>query len=377
MIDLFQPQVGAEELAAVQEVFASKWLGSGDKVAEFEAAFGARIGASAGELHAVTSGTEGLFHATTALGIGAGDDVVLPTISFVGAAHAVRAAGAGVVLCDVEPRGLNPTVEDLERAVTGATKAVLLLHFGGRPGVIAEIAAWARSRSLALIEDAAVSVGSSVDGRACGTFGDVGVWSFDAMKTITTGDGGMVWCRRPGTLAVIQLSTRLGLGPTGFRQRHASSRWWEIDPVSTGRRGAMHSTAAAIGLAQLRKLDGFLQRRREIAARYDSGLGDLPWLELPGGAAPGEARSFYWIRCRGSVRDRLARHLLARDIYTSFKYWPLHRTLMYGDGGSYPGADAAADSTLLLPFHNGLADREVEAVVAAIRELSPAAPSTQ
>ena len=377
MIDLFQPQVGAEELAAVHEVFASSWLGRGDKVTEFERAFGARIGMPANELHAVTSCTDGLFHAIAALGIGDGDDVLLPTISFVGAAHAVRATGARVILCDVECVGLNPTVEDIERAATPATKAIIVLHFGGSPGAIAEIAAWARSRSMTLIEDAAVSLGSSVNGRACGTLGDIGVWSFDAMKAITTGDGGMVWCQDPETLETIRRSSSLGLGPSGFGQRYDSSRWWEIDPVSLGRRGAMHSIAAAIGLAQLTKLDGFLGRRREIAALYDARLGSLPWMSPPSPPAAEEAKSFYWVQCPANARDHLAAHLLKRGIYTSFKYWPLHCTRMYGGGGRFPGADAAAASTLLLPFHSGLTDRDAHEVVTAVREFAPDAAGVQ
>jgi len=246
LINLFQPHVGDSELAALKGVFSSNWLGAGDRVAQFEREFGAYVGRPAAEMLAVSSCSEGLFHTVTALGIGPKDDVVLPTVSFIGAAHAVRSSGADVVLCDVDPRTLNPTVEHVERALTPATKAVLLLHYGGDPGDVARIAEMAKQKSLWLIEDAAVGLGSVTAGRACGTFGDVGVWSFDSMKVLTTGDGGMIWCPSQATAERIRASVRLGVRVPGFARRVESSRWWEVDPPSIGRRATMNDIAAAM-----------------------------------------------------------------------------------------------------------------------------------
>ena len=371
MIDVFQPEVGDAELAAVGDVLSSKWLGRGERSTLFEQAFADYVGRPAAEFHSLTSCTEGVFHLISALGIGPGDDVVLPTISFIGTAHAVHASGARMVLCDVDPATLNPTRAHVEAAVTPATKAIIVLHFGGDPGSVGELATWARAESLLLIEDAATGLGSTVDGKACGTVGDAGLWSFDAMKVLTTGDGGMVWSRDPAVLAKIQLSTSLGLGPSGFRVREESSAWWEIDPQLSGRRGAMHSIAAAIGLVQLGKLEQALRRRREISSIYDAAFATLDWLSIPD-PPPSAARVFYWVQCTPQIRDRLARHLLEREIYTTFKYWPLHRTRMYGTESSFPGADDAAASTLLLPLHGGLSDTDSNRVAAAVREFHEA-----
>jgi aminotransferase len=373
MINLLQPSVGAEELRTVEEVFQANWLGAGERVERFEHRLSEYLGCSPAEALTVSSCSEGLFQAVEALGLGVRDEVILPSVSFLGAAHAVRAAGARVVLCDVDPRTLNPTVDQIERAITPATKAVLILHYGGYPGDLVAIAELARQRSLFLIEDAACSLGSFVDGRACGTFGEIGVWSFDAVKLLTTGDGGMIWCRSEVLASRMRRSIRLGVGSSGL-QRATSSRWWEIDPATIGRRAIMNDVAAAIGLAQLDKLSGFLRRREEIAATYDAQLNSVPWLTLPAKAPARTARFYYWIQMPIEHRDRLAAHLLQRDVYTNFRYWPLHRTQMYGGGGAFPGADTAAESTLLLPVHQGLSNTEVDRIVETIRAFPESTP---
>lgn len=366
MINLFEPNVGRAELSAIEDVFASRWLGAGECVERFERAFGDHLGRPPEELVAVTSCTEGLFQVFAALDLGPGDEVVLPTVSFIGAAHAVTSTGATCVPTDVDPGTLNPTLEQVERAITTATKAILLLHYGGLPGRAAEIAALAERRSITLVEDAAVGLGSSTDGHPCGTLADFGVWSFDPAKLLTTGDGGMVWGRDRELIAQLRRNVKLGLGPTGFRRRGESQRWWEIEPTAAGRRGAMNSIAAAIGLAQLDRLPRFIRCRDEIAAAYDRALEPLPWLTLQRWPATA-ARSFYWIQVDADVRDRLATHLLTNGVYTTYKYWPLHRTRLYASSSSFPGADLAAKTTLLLPMHQGLDDNDVTQVITAVK----------
>jgi dTDP-4-amino-4,6-dideoxygalactose transaminase len=371
VINLFEPLVGEEELSAVGDVFASRWLGDGDRVRQFEDSFSRHLDRPSAELVAVTSCTEALFHVLSALDLGPGDEILLPTVSFIGAAHAVACSGAKVALADVDPLTLNPRLEQIEEAITPATRAILLLHFGGLPGHVADIAAFARQRDIRLIEDAAVGLGSSVNGRPCGTLGDVGVWSFDAMKLLTTGDGGMIWSADERLIDRLRRSVKLGLGPSGFHQRHESRHWWEIDPAVTGRRGAMNSIAAAIGLAQMAKLPQFLQRRREIGCAYDEALSALPWLTLQRWPLSA-ARTFYWIRMEtGDIRDRLAIHLLDHDVYASYKYWPLHRTQLYTSAAEFPGADLAAETTLLLPMHQGLSGGDVQRVIDVIERFEP------
>ncbi|MEU7999410.1 DegT/DnrJ/EryC1/StrS family aminotransferase [Micromonospora sp. NPDC049060] len=373
MINVFQPTLGAEELDAVRAVFDSSWLGHGPRTREFEQEFAAHAGLVPERTIFINSATAGLFLAVELLALGPGDEVVLPSISFVGAANAIASAGARPVFCDVDPRTLNPSVADVERALTPTTKAVILLHYGGVPGEVAEIAELCRRRGVALVEDAACAVASTVDGRPCGSFGDIAMWSFDAMKILVTGDGGMLHvrdaelARRAHRLAYHGLEHASGFSAAGKGVPH---RWWELDVREFGRRVVGNDLTAAIGLVQLRRLPGFVARRREIAAEYDRLLADVEGVRLPPPLPAGQRSShyFYWVQLDPEIRDQVAADLLDIGIYTTFRYAPLHKVPAYGAGWHLPGADEAARTTLLLPLHQGLDDADVRTVVDGLRK---------
>jgi len=377
VISVFRPDMGRRELTAVREVFETQWLGSGPRLERFCSDFAALIGVPREELADVSCCTEGLFQILAAIDLKPGDEVILPTVSFIGAAHAIRARGATPVLCDVDPRTLNPSPADIEAVISRRTKAIVVLHFGGHPGEIATIAETARTRGIFLIEDSACAIGATVNGRMCGTFGDAAVWSFDAMKIVVTGDGGIVRAADPALLSGIRKSVFLGIERSGFAKAQVGAAWWKEDPDCIGRRARMNDLSAAIGIVQLSRLSGFLRRRQAIARRYDRAFADLPWLVGPP-RPPAEATSswyFYWIQLDAAHRNRLAHHLLARGIYTTFRYWPLHKMRLYRSPRRFPGADSAAARTLLLPIHQGLSNDEILSVVEAVREFETTAPS--
>lgn len=371
MINVFQPSLGEEELAALSEVFASNWLGHGPRTSEFEALFADHLGADAGSLLFLNSCTAGLFLATELLELGPGDDVVLPSVSFVAAANAIAATGARPVFCDVDPHSLNPTAEHVERALTSRTKAVMVLHYGGHPGDIARIADLCTERGLILIEDAACAVASSADGRACGTFGDIAVWSFDAMKVLVTGDGGMMYVRDPELARRARVLAYHGLERSnGFANAKVSARWWELDVQGFGRRVIGNDLTAALGTVQLRKLPESLARRRAVAEAYDELLAQTEGVRLPPPLPAGHSTSyyFYWVQMDPLIRDKVAATLLEQDIYTTFRYPPLHRVPVYGaEPVELPGTDEAAENTLLLPIHQALSDAETRKVADALR----------
>ncbi|MCF6525784.1 DegT/DnrJ/EryC1/StrS aminotransferase family protein [Streptomyces sp. JJ36] len=373
MINLFQPQVGAEELDAVAGVFADRWLGHGPRTEAFEAAFAAHLGVPAENVVFLNSGTAGLFLATESLGLGPGDEVVLPSLSFVAAANAVVTTGARPVFCDADARTLNPTAEDVERALTPRTRAVIVLHYGGQPGDIEAVAALCRERGVTLIEDAACSVASRVRGRAAGTFGDLAMWSFDAMKVLVTGDGGMIYVRDPEQAARVRRLAYHGLvRPSGFGYAKVSSRWWELDIPEPGRRVIGNDLTAAIGAVQLRRLPDLVARRREIVARYDRELAGLDGVLLPPPLPEGHESThyFYWVQTDPEIRDQVASDLYAEGVYTTFRYAPLHRVPAYATDGApvLPSSDRAAERTLCLPLHPGLSDADVLTVAAALRK---------
>ncbi|MEO3975073.1 DegT/DnrJ/EryC1/StrS family aminotransferase [Streptomyces sp. CAU 1734] len=371
MINLFQPQVGAEELDAVAQVFNDRWLGHGPRTQAFEAAFAEHLGVGPEHVVFLNSGTSGLFLATESLGLTAGDDVVLPSPSFLAAANAIATSGARPVFCDVDPRTLNPTREDIEAALTENTRAVIVLHYGGHPGDIIRIAELCRERGVTLIEDAACSVASRVGGRAAGTFGDLAMWSFDAMKVLVTGDGGMIYVKDPAQAARVRRLAYHGLAqPSGFGYAKVSARWWELDIPEPGRRVIGNDLTAAIGAVQLRRLPELVARRRDIVALYDRELADTEALLTPPPLPAGHTSThyFYWVQMDPRIRDQVASDLLADGIYTTFRYAPLHKVPAYGHTGpELPASDWAADRTLCLPLHPGLSDTDVATVAARLR----------
>lgn len=371
MIHNCQPSLGAEELDAVRQVFQSNWLGKGRLTGEFEEAFAAHLGVPREHLRSANSCSEGLFLSLKLIGAGPGDEIVMPSISFVASANAVVERGARPVFCDVDRRTLNATAESIEAVLTPRTRAVILIHYGGLPADMDPILELLRPRGIRLVEDSACSVASTYRGRACGTIGDIGVWSFDPAKILVTGDGGMVYARDPEMARRAELELYLGLGSQSGFSSAASSRWWEFDVTCAGRRGITNDICSAIGLEQLKKLRAFLDRRAEIDRIYRRELAGIEWLTLPP-EVPEDCRTsnyFHWIGVTGEGRrDRLAKHFRGKDIYTTFRYHPLHSVAFYGHaGGRLPGTEQAAEETLLLPIHQSLSDSDVQQVLDAIR----------
>jgi aminotransferase len=372
MINVFQPTLGADELAAVGEVFESNWIGKGAKTAAFEATFAEHLGVGPDRVVSFNSCTESLFVSMQLAGVGPGDDVVLPTVSFVGAGNAVAAHGARPVFCDVDPRTLNPTVDDVAAALTPQTRAVIILHYGGYPGQVQQIAGLCRDRGIFLVEDAACSISSTVDGRACGTIGDVGVWSFGSSKIVVTGDGGMLTARDPALAEKAEKLGYLGLEQfSGFSQAQQNgTRWWDFEISSFSRRSIMNDMQSAVGLVQMGRLKDFVARRQEVAHRYDEALADVPGLVPPPPLPVGHSSTYYlyWVQMDERIRDAVARDLYEHGVYTTFRYAPLHKVDLYGSDARLPKADRAVARTLCLPIHQALSDHDVDTVVDVLRD---------
>lgn len=368
MLNVYQPFITEQDVSVTSRVLSSGWIGAGAEVAEFEATFAEHLGLGADHCVSTSSGTEALFLAVQALDLDHDDEVVLPAVSYVGAANAVLAAGARPVFTDVDVRKLNPTVEQIEARMGPRTRAVILLHYGGHPGHVREISRMCRDRGVWLIEDSACALGSSVDGRPCGTFGDIAMWSFDPVKVVTAGDGGMLAARDGDLAARLRQMTRMGLDrASGLHgSRTTDHRWWEFTVSEATRRSQMNDWQAALGRNQLSRLDEKADYRRSLVDRYDDGLSTHHTVTRPPRVPRGHRPNgyFYWIQLStGDQRDSLASWLLSADVYTTFRYLPLHRQPLYGGGHSCPGADQAAEITLLLPLHEAVTPGDVDRVV--------------
>jgi aminotransferase len=352
-------------------VFESNWIGKGRQVSDFEKGFADYINAGHENVKSISCCTEGLFEILEILNIKEGDEVILPSISFIGAGNAVANTGAKPVFCDVDKRTLNVKLDNIVEKITPKTKAVIILHYGGLPCEIDVISDYLRENGIYLIEDSACSVASKFNGRHCGTFGDFGVWSFDAMKILIIGDGGAVYAKNTGHAKQIEYHSYLGLKSKSGIENTVDKKWWEFDIDHFGRRAIINDIAGAIGNSQLKKLNQFIKTRKGIHDFYDAELGSLGWLMIPD-KFPANIESsyyFYWLQFeKEGLRDRLAMFLRENGIYTTFRYYPLHWVNYFQDKSILVNTEWAARNTLCIPIHQGLTQNDLEIVVSKIKE---------
>ncbi len=368
MINVYQPSLGQEELNRIADVFKSNWLGKGKLTEEFEKSFACHLGVNAAHVLSTNCCSEGLFSSMHLMDIHPGDEVIIPTISFIGAGNAICACGAIPVMCDVDRRTQNVRAVDIEQKITPKTKAILLLHYGGVPCEMDDIIELAHHHNLKLIEDSACSVFSTYKDRACGTMGDMAMWSFDAMKILVCGDGGMLYFKDPEARTRASKWLYFGLESKSGYSNSVDKKWWEFEISCFGHRAIMNDVTAAMALEQLKKLPGFVERRKEIHRLYDSYLNEMDWLVTPLPLKEYQRSSYYFypIQVKMNVRDNLAKFLRENGIYTTYRYFPLHRVKAYEATGEFPNADFAADHTLCLPIHQALKDNEISYIAEMI-----------
>lgn len=366
MISVFGALLGEEELAQVRESTEAQWLGMGPKVKAFEAAFAERLGVPSFAM--LDSGSNSLQLALRLLDLPQGSEVIVPAFTWVSCAHAVLLNGCRPVFCDVELETQNVSAETVAPHITPRTGAIMVVHYAGKPVDMDAILA----TGLPVIEDAAHAVDSSVDGRACGSLGAVGVFSFDPVKNLATCEAGGITSLDE---ALVQRAKELrycGIAKSGFEASASGKRWWEYAIADCMPKFLPNDVSAGIALAQLEKLDRLQARRREVWEVYQQELADIHWLSRPLDAGPGETHSYftYCIRVAGGRRDALARHLLDRRIYTTLRYHPLHLNPIYGDQTALPIAERLNEEALSLPIHPRLTDQDVERILSALRDFT-------
>jgi dTDP-4-amino-4,6-dideoxygalactose transaminase len=372
------PDIGEEEIAAVVACLRSGWVTTGPATKHFEQAFGAYLGGAL-ETIAVNSATAGLHLALECLGVGPGDEVIVPTLTFTATAEVVRYLGATPVFVDVDPATLNLSPLAVERAITPRTRAIMPVHFAGMACDMDALLELARAHRLRVVEDAAHAFPTRYRGRLVGTLdSDITVFSFYANKTMTTGEGGMVVTRDPELARRIRLMRLHGISQDAFNRYVSKTPAWFYEVVAAGFKYNLTDIASAIGIEQLRKIDRFLQRREQLAARYDAAFADLP-LHLPPRPDPGSSHAWhlYVVRLAPSARlgrDELINELSRRGIGTSVHFIPLHRQPYWRDTcqlspAQFPVAEASFQSMLTLPLYTRMTDADQERVVAAVHEL--------
>lgn len=372
------PDIGEEEIAEVLDTLRSGWITTGPKARRFEAEFADYLDTGLQAL-AVSSATAGLHLALEAAGVGPGDEVIVPTMTFTATAEVVRYLGAHPVLVDIDPGTLNIDIEAMRAALSPHTRAVMPVHFAGLPCDMDPIIALAHAHGVAVIEDAAHAFPARYGGRLIGSLdSDATVFSFYANKTMTTGEGGMLVTRHPSIAARARVMRLHGIRNDAFDRYVSKVPAWFYEVVAPGYKYNMSDVAASIGIQQLHKIDAFLRRRTELAWTYHEALADLP-LTLPPAAPAGDTHAWhlYPVRLQAHAaidRDELIRKLYERGIGASVHFIPLHRHPYwhdtYGlDDGRFPHADQAYRAILSLPLYTRMQEADQRRVIEALAEL--------
>lgn len=348
------PMIGAEERAAVAAVLDGPILVHGPRAVEFEEAFGAYTRAA----HAisVSSCTAGMHLIWFALGLGPGDEVIVPAQTHVATAHAVELTGARAVFVDAEPRTGNIDIDAIEAAITPRTKGITIVHYLGVPVEMPRVVAIARKHRLFLLEDCALAIGTRIDGVHAGLLGGAGVFSFYPVKHMTTAEGGMIITRDADLAARLRLRKAFGVDRTHGERKIPGA----YDVVALGFNYRMSEIHAAIGIEQVKKLDGFLARRRENFRTLTAALADIPGVGTL--LAPDGRLQSSWY-CYAALlapelaprRERIIRALNERGVGTSVYYpQPVPRMAWYRErygwkDGNFPVAARLSDASIALP----------------------------
>lgn len=371
------PHIGEEEIAEVVACMRSGWLGTGPRVAQFERDFASYEGVTSGRVAAVNSCTAALHVSMVAAELEPGSEVITTPLTFCATVNAIIHAGLTPVLADVDPITQNLDPAAIEAAITPRTRAILVVHFAGRPCDMDTIMAIARKRDLTVIEDCAHAIETEYRGRKAGTFGDFGCFSFYVTKNVATGEGGMILGRDENRIARAKMLALHGMSKDAWH-RFGDKGYKHYQVVDAGFKYNMMDLQAAIGIHQLARVEQNWKRREVIWNRYVSAFADLP-IELPTAPAP-ETRHAYHLftilvdvaRC-GHSRDTVLDAMNARHIGTGVHYLSVPEHLYYQQRYAWkpeqwPNAARIGRQTISLPLSPKLFDEDIERVIRALRK---------
>jgi len=370
-IPLADIEIGDEEIKAVEQVLRSKWLSMGEVTGEFESTFAGFLGIK--HAFAVTNGTAALHLAHAALGLTAGDEVIVPSLTFVATANSITYTGATPVFAEIGgPDDLNVSAADIERRVTPRTRAITVVHYGGYACDMDAILEVARRHKLSVIEDAAHAPGALYKGQKAGTFGDVACFSFFSNKNLTTGEGGMIVTGRADLADRIRLMRSHGMTTLTWDRYRGHAHTYDV--VAPGYNYRIDDVRSTLGLVQLQRLEAGNRRRQELVDGYRDMLADVAGLSMPFRDWPHVSANYVFpiLLDDAARRPAFIESLKAEGIQTSIHYPPIHLFTYYRERygyaeGSLPITEDVCAREVTLPLFPLMSERDAETVAAAVR----------
>jgi len=360
-IRLSKSFVGEEEKSALSRVIDAGYLGMGVEVQLFEKEIKDYLKTS-NEVICVGSGTAALHLALQAIGVGPGDEVLVPTITYLATFQAVSATGAKPIACDVTKESVFIDLEDAAKRLTIKTKAILPVHYGSNSEGMVELKKFADKYNIRIIEDAAHSFGCESDGNKVGAFGDITCFSFDGIKNITSGEGGAVVTGDLEVAKRVKDSRLLGV-EKDTEKRYLGERSWEFNVSSQGWRYHMSNLMAAIGREQLKKVEEFSRARKKVAELYTDGLLNLENITLFKFNYSNIVPHIFPLRITNGLRDKIRGELANNSIECGIHYSPNHLLSLYRTEYTLPKAEALYGELLSLPMHVDLVEADIRQII--------------
>jgi aminotransferase len=364
MISVFGSKYTEEDINGVIECLKSNWTGIGENVRKFEMEFKKRL--SVDNFTMLDSGSNALFLALKNLNLPLGSEVILPSFTWVSCAQSVLMNGLKPIFCDVDLLSQNVTVELISKKITEKTSAIMIVHYAGLPVDIKPIL----ELGYPVIEDTAHAVDSKIGNQYCGTFGDVGIWSFDSVKNIAVGEGGGIYFKNLDLSNKSIIMRYCGIGFSGFQSsKNNKDLWWEYDIKDPNIKMLPSDIEGSLALTQLKNLNSNQTRRKEIWDFYQKSFKSTSII-TPVNEKENETHSYftYFIQVDEKLRNSLAKFLYENGIYTTLRYHPLHLNSIYNSNTELKNCEILNKTGLNIPLHQNLSDNDVNYIVESIKK---------
>ena len=368
MINIHEPNITFGDKIEVLKSLSTHWIGKGKKVDQFEEDLKKFL--KLDNIITITSCTQGLYEIFKLLKTKTNKkEIIVSSLSFIGILSSIKSNHFDFVYADIDENYLSLTLDSIKEKITNDTCAVVIQHYGGRPNYqIEEISNYLKNKNIYLIEDCATVLGATIKDKHLGSYGDFAVWSFDATKVITSLDGGAIYCKNKKDEDSIKNAIHFGLveAPTTFSKFNDNeNKWWQLDPVSYGTKNILNNITASLGISQLKKINKFISRQKEIWQYYKNNIKNIN-VKSPLEPVENINESYFLFWLSSYKRNDLALYLKKNNIFSTFRYYPLHKTSLYHSDAYLPKTETIYKQIICIPCHKNLTNKNLEYIVKKI-----------